>query len=184
MAVTVSSKSGSGPKIPEGLHGAICVGVYDLGMQPATGQFADKGPSHKLLLLWEVEAGETISKEYTASISPKSNLRKDLEMWRNKKFSEEELGNFAMSKVLGAGCTLQVQHNNDWARIIAVIPGKATFKAKRKPVEFNIEDSEIPADTPSWIVKKINASITRGGSGEESQETPQSHEKQEESTPF
>lgn len=162
----VSEKSGSGPKIPEGMHEACCVGLYDLGNQDQAGQFP--GTYHKLMLLWETESGDIIGKEYTASLGEKANLRKDLQMWRGRPFAAEELSGFDLSKVLGVHCVLQIIHVKDWARINAILPSKGTWEPKSAKINFDINDL-IPTDTPSWIVKKINASHERRN-GEQSQD--------------
>lgn len=46
------------------------------------------------------------SKIYTLSASQKSNLRKDLENWRAKKFTDEELETFDLTKLLGVPAML------------------------------------------------------------------------------
>ena len=63
----------------------------------------------------------SISKEYTASIGEKANLRKDLEAWRGRPFSSEELRNFSLENVLGAPCLLGVVHkpSKDGAKVYA-----------------------------------------------------------------
>jgi hypothetical protein len=95
-----------------------------LGTQTVT--FAgDSKLQHKILLSWEVfgedEAGVpltvevnskemplTISSRYTLSLNAKAALRADLEAWRGKKFTNDELKSFDVSKLLGAFCMLNV----------------------------------------------------------------------------
>lgn len=170
MGVSVSGKSGSAPKIPEGMHEAVCVAIYDLGQQMQTGQYP--GLKHKVMLVWETEAGDTIGKEYTASLGDKANLHKDLVMWRGRPFSPEEMSGFGLNKVLGAHCMIQVQHKNSWANVTAIVPSKQKWLPKSPLIDFDIQD-EIPSDCPAWIAKKINNATDRFARGEESQSQPQ-----------
>ncbi len=76
--------------IDEGTHIARCVWVVDLGTQQT-----DFGPKRKVLIGWELPAitrtfdGQQepaiVTKFYTACLSEKSNLRRDLELWREKR---------------------------------------------------------------------------------------------------
>ena len=98
---------------PEGLHQAVCVDVVDLGVQ--RGPYGEK---HKVEVRWqtELENEETqrrfqLRKWYTLSLHEKASLRKDLECWRGRKFTEAELHGFDLEKLLGANCQLQVIHN-------------------------------------------------------------------------
>lgn len=97
---------------PEGLHLAVCVDVVDLGLQPS--QWGDK---HKVQLRWQVEAEHAqarrfeVRKLYTLSLADKATLRKDLEAWRGRKFSEEELAGFDLEKLIGVNAQVQVLHN-------------------------------------------------------------------------
>ena len=77
---------------------------------------------NKVRISWELpteletfnpEKGEepfSISKEYRLSMHEKSGLRKMLESWRGKGFSEEEAEAFDITKLLGVPCMLQIIH--------------------------------------------------------------------------
>ena len=80
-------------------------------------QTAEKGQINFELpnLTKEFKPGEgqkpfSIGKEYTLSLSSKSNLYKDLVSWRGKPFTEEELEGFDLSKLLGKPCQIQIIH--------------------------------------------------------------------------
>jgi hypothetical protein len=49
-----------------------------------------------------------VSKFYTLSLGDKANLRKDLENWRGKAFSAEELDGFDVQALIGANCMLNI----------------------------------------------------------------------------
>ena len=74
---------------PEGLHGAVCIDVIDLGMQKTV-----YGLKPKITIRWELdsidpESGSPfqVSNRYTASLNDKASLRKQLEAWRGRKFT-------------------------------------------------------------------------------------------------
>ena len=130
----VSEKTGSNiPLLDEGVYQAICTQLIDLGYQYNEKY---KNTSHKIMLRWEI-IGETIEiqgetvprmihREYTSSLGDKSNLRKDLQAWRGRAFTPEELKGFDMKNILGKGCQLQIIHNqgtngNTYANIACIM---------------------------------------------------------------
>lgn len=163
--------------VPQGLHRAICYGVYDLGTQFS--EVYGKS-SHKILIQWELpdcrididKDGETLnlpraqSKMYTLSLHEKSNLRKDLESWRGRTFTKQELEGFNLEKLLGVHCQVQVMHrtkdDKTYANVSLVIPSTNGDKAEpENPIRFfSLEDhgTDIPEGTPEWIEKIIKDS--------------------------
>lgn len=101
---------------PIGNHAARCVSIIDLGTQE--GEWQGKPLSRRQVVLqWELpdelmEDGRPflVSKFYTASLSDKANLRHDLEAWRGREFTPEELGGFASKNILDKGCMVQIIH--------------------------------------------------------------------------
>lgn len=157
--------SGDFELAPEGNHISGCYMVVDLGIQKT--QFGDK---HKILIGWEL-CGELMkdgrpfvaSKQYTASLADKANLRHDLEAWRGRKFTDEELQGFDVFAVAGASCMVSVVHSvgeKTYANVNAVT---ALPKGMTKPVLVNEVvtyslDNPNPATfgkLPEWIQKKI-----------------------------
>ncbi len=185
--------------VEAGNHTAICVSIYDLGTQHNKAFDKDE---HKILIGWELpdvvieieREGEKItvprmiSAEYTLSLHEKARLRLNLEGWRGRKFTEEELGGFELKKLLGKSCTLNVVHNPGkegkvFANIAGISPimrfpqkdaagksimkdGKPVMVAVAVPapinplIEYCIEDHGkiIPDQAPEWIAKKIKES--------------------------
>lgn len=104
--------------VPQGNHVAVCYRVIDLGTQ----QIEWKGETkrqHKLLISWEIPDEKmddgrpfTIGQKFTWSMSDKANLRKVLESWRGKGFTEDDFGpnGFDIKNVIGAGCMVNVVH--------------------------------------------------------------------------
>lgn len=163
--------------VKQGMHQAICYGVYDLGTQ-FNEVFGNS--SHQVILQFELpherieiekdgdkqDFPRAISLMCRLSLHEKSNLRKHLETWRGKTFTKEELKGFNLEKLLGVNCILQVLHKtkNDrtYANISAIMP-LTKLEKKMTPENqlsfFSFEDVEdIPPNTPEWIVKIIQSS--------------------------
>jgi len=136
MPIIVKKDKGEFTPAPEGLHQAVCCDVVDLGLKDTTW-----GPKHKIQLRWQLE--ETmpdnedkpflVVKQYTSSLHEKANLRSDLETWRGKKFTEEELEGFDIEKLLGVNCQLQIIYaprdgGGVWANVKAIVPAPRNAK--------------------------------------------------------
>lgn len=176
MAIIAKNEQGGGfEPISEGVHTAICVSIVDLGMQ-----FSEKwGKStHKAMITWELpeetytnKEGETrprtLSKEYSLSLGEKSNLRKDLQAWRGRAFTEEELAGFDLKNVLGKGCQIQIIHTekngNKYANIASImgLPKGIKLDEPQNLVYFDMDDPkcyELMDQIPEWIQNKIKES--------------------------
>lgn len=125
------SGGGDFEQSPVGSHIARCVRIIDLGTQKSEYQ-GKPIVRRQIVLAWELPnelmSGEhegqpfMISKFYTASLSEKANLRKDLANWRGRDFTKEELSGFESKNVLDKGCMVSVIHNeNNKARVSGVM---------------------------------------------------------------
>ncbi|MFN3785202.1 MAG: phage replication initiation protein, NGO0469 family [Thiothrix sp.] len=110
---------------PAGHHLARCIRVIDLGTQ-FNPTFQTK--SRQVLICFELsntrmEDGNPFSvcKRYTVSLHKKSNLRRDLEAWRGRPFSGNELSGFDLEQVLGAYAYLILAHKTKGDRVFANI---------------------------------------------------------------
>ena len=174
MSLTVNAgNSGGGDfeQCPAGSFAARCYQIIDLGHQT----FEWKGEAKvapKVRITWELnemmQDGRpfSISKEYTASIGEKANLRKDLEAWRGRPFSSEELRNFSLENVLGAPCLLGVVHkpSKDGSKVYANVgsvmalpKGMAAPELVNLAVKFDIGtfDQKVFDSLSSYVQKKI-----------------------------
>lgn len=113
MAIIAREPKGSFIPAPPGQHSAVCVDIVDLGMLEVT--FGKETTNkHKIRIVWQIEEVMAdnkpyiASKMYTLSLHQKSQLRKDLESWRGKQFSPEELEGFDVENLLGVNCLLNV----------------------------------------------------------------------------
>ena len=114
MPIWASTKSNYVPA-PAGAHAAVCVDVVDLGELEVT--YSGKTKSqHKIKIVWQIdeerESGKpySASKRYSLSLHEKATLRKDLESWRGKPFTDEELQGFDVEVLLNKPCMINVIH--------------------------------------------------------------------------
>ena len=186
MAIMAKDSGGRDFKpIPQGAHLAICTMVVDLGMQEG---FSGK-PQRKVYLLFEVpderveftrdgaqvEGPAIIGKTYTLSLSEKANLRKDLESWRGKSFTADELAGFDISKLLGVPCQIGVTHDKKgdktYANISTLMGVSRDQKERAKALKPESELIEYSVDShhqatldklPKWIKEAIANRIEDG----------------------
>lgn len=162
--------------VPQGTHLAVCYMVADIGQQ-----MTNYGPKHKVVVGFEIpgkkikvrdEHGNEIEKPmiinnfYTASLSNKAILRKDLEGWRGKTFTEQELQGFDLFNVLGHACLLTVVHNivgdKTYANIAAVsklMDGMVAPQPTRA-LKYSPDEQGQYKDLPEWVQKKISGQVT------------------------
>ena len=150
---------------PEGTHMARCVQVIDLGTQ-----YSQVYNNNRRLvqLVFELcselnDAGSNflLARKYTLSLGAKTSLRKDLESWRGKNFTEEELKGFDILNLLDKGCFLNVVHRKSedgtrtYASIKAImaLPRWTEIPARETPlVSFLVEewDDEVFKTLPEY----------------------------------
>jgi hypothetical protein len=161
----ISDTGSSFEQLEEGLHPAVSILIASIGTHrtPFKNEDGTDKVLKKMIVQWETAKG-LIAKEYTVSLNEKANLRKDLESWRGKKFTETELKGFDMKTLLGVPCTVQVMHNdNGYAIVTAVLPKTGEFKHTKTPVLFDIDETEGDAydRLPNWVQKKVDQSFER-----------------------
>lgn len=155
---------------PEGTHIARCIRVIDLGTQPGSAMYPE--PKHKILIAWEIP-GETIKVDgeerpallqsrYTCSLHKRAKLRADLESWRGRAFSDEELKGFHLKALLGVGCMVTVVHSPDGkyanVRSVTKLPKGIECPRAYNDLQFyEIEDGD--SDTYRKLSPKMQALI-------------------------
>lgn len=161
--------------VSEGVHYAVCTGVYYLGQCFLEYQ-GDRKLLPKVLITWEVtdefydKDGEqmpcTISNEYTFSFNEKAKLREHLVSWRGKQFTEEELQGFDIRNILGVPCQLQILHKTSgngrtYANIQTIMSyprGLEVPATRSEAIAFDIEEPgaiDKVDELPEWIANKI-----------------------------
>lgn len=160
------------PPIEPGVYMAVCIGFIDLGEQ-----YSEKFKSYtnKGMYVWEIPS-ETIeidgeqkprqlSKEFTISASSKSNLRKFIETWNSKSYSDEDFMEFDVFEQVGKPCQLNVVLNEtkEYSNVDNLMPIPKGFPAPTtgtKLIKWDMEawNDEIFAELPEWIQEKIKKS--------------------------
>lgn len=163
MAITV--RETSGPQVPPGTHVAVCFRIVDLGTQPDSG-FGEKKKvciffelPHERITIDGKEKPMGISRFYTASLSKKASLRKDLVSWRGREFTKEELEGFELKNILGKPCQISVVENESHKSVIdavvAIPKGMQVPPAFNPLVEYSIEEgrNQVYKSLPEWVQK-------------------------------
>lgn len=192
--------------VPAGSHIARAIHCISIGTQTSP----NFPSSFKVLIGWEIpdeiitntqtkeEKPMVISKEYTLSLGKKANLRRDLEGWRGREFTADELKGFGVENVLDKPCMLNVIHKtsgsgNLYAVItgISALPKGVTCKPRvHDLLHFEIEDGmSCPAwaKIPEFIQNKIKGCLewTHPAVAEQPEsEAPEVEEENSDSVPF
>lgn len=114
MAFPKPSRGGGDFELaPADTHPARCYAVVDLGVQPNDLY----GPKHQIRISWELTdcpmadgRNFMVTKYYTFSLNEKATLRKDLESWRGRPFSEDEMDQWSPVDLINAPCLIGIQH--------------------------------------------------------------------------
>lgn len=116
--ILVDNGGGDFELIPEATYIATCVLMADIGTHTESFQGQDPKEVEKLYIGWELNSCGTEGKPYTigttynAAFGKKATLRKTLEAWRGRAFTDEELRGFDIRKILGKSCGLGVMHKS------------------------------------------------------------------------
>ena len=161
------SGNSDGFDIPEGLHAAVCSMVVDCGVWSRTGKWGEK-KTHEIYLRWILPnciipdgeyAGEpaAVGSRYSFSMFKKANLRKDLETWRGRPFSDTEADAFDVDKIIGAQCNLQLYTSDaGYTNIQLITPYSGPrMKGAAKPIVFDTMNPGNFDALPDWVQKKI-----------------------------
>lgn len=160
---------------PTGNHRARCYGVVDLGMQRREWS-GEVNYKHIVRISWELpdelmSDGRpfSITQNYTLSLSDKANLRKDLESWRGRSFTEAELEGFDLKNMIGVPAMVNVVHRESngktYANVGSVSPlpkGLECPPAVNDPLYFSLDEpgwEVIYKGLPEWLQNKINCEL-------------------------
>ena len=167
MGLTVRASGGASSfkPVPPGMHLARCYRVVDMGTQNSTWKGQTKQVP-KVMLQFEVHSedadgnplvtdkGEpmSISKNFTASLGENAILRQELENWRSRAFTADELNGFQLKNVLGAWAMLSIvkekgMDGNEYTNISSINPVSSQIKKAGLPEphnELKIFDLENP----------------------------------------
>ncbi len=172
--MSIIAKKEEGVKIEAleaGVYMGTCTAIVDLGIQ-YNEMYAKE--AQKIMIIWALigetvmigdeEKARTISKEYTLSLGEKANLTKDLESWRGKKFTAEELEGFDLVNIVNKSCQLNIikeeKNGKKFNNISSIMPLAKGQKAEPL-AETMIFDFTEPASweywskIPGWMQDKI-----------------------------
>ena len=172
MRMRAKSEGNSNIKrLEDGVYTAVSSMLIDMGVQKSE-KYGKS--SRKFIIVWNIENefvevnGEQLprvmSKEYTMSLGEKSNLRKDLQAWRGKQFTPEELEGFNLLNIINKGCQLQILNTENNGKTYTNI---VSIMALPKGMEVSELDKTIVFDTydettwnnytqiPNWMQERI-----------------------------
>lgn len=178
MAIMATDTGGSDfTPVPQGTHIAVCDQVIDLGKQLIKSAMYGESVKHQVYIRWQIpeeratwevdgekkEGPVVIGKTYTVSLGDKATLRKDLQAWRGKPFTPDELKGFDISKLLGVPATITVTHTEKDGKTYSNIASVGGIpKGMPRPVpegELLIYDDD-NLDTFEKLSKRMQERIT------------------------
>ena len=187
------------PPTPEGTYVAVCRGVIGVGTHntgfkdPKTNK--DKW-ANQVVLLFELPTerieigGKDVPRgintfPMTISLGAKANLRKLIETWRGRKFTDKEAAEgFDLEVLLGQNCLMSVINvevgEKVYANIGGIIPlpkGSTTFEPENEAIYFEVDTGTvIPEGTPEWLKIKIFESREMRGHSKDDETGQQNHQ--------
>ena len=164
------------PPVAPGTYSAICVGSIDMGEQLV--KYKDKSNySNQVAFIFELvgeyievdgkQEPRTLSRKFTFSKSEKSGLRKFVESWQGKKFSNEEFGEFDTNDMVGKEAMIGVVLNDtgEYANIDTIMglpKGMSAGKPQSELIRFDIDPWDqaafdaLPEFAQSWVMNSTN----------------------------
>jgi hypothetical protein len=155
MSFIVEDTGGNFERCPPGMHLARCYRIIDVGTQKSE-YMGEVKYLHKIMLGWEIHGSDengkalkmmdgrpfAIFKNYTLAWSDKANLRIDLQAWRGKAFTQEEMRKFDLQNILGAWCMLNIierqgQNGITYSNVSSVTPVPSVIKQSGLPEPIN-----------------------------------------------
>lgn len=171
---------GSFEPIPAGSYPARCISVIEIGTVTETYNGEVKAPTRKIWITWEVpevmrqwkedepEKPAVIGREYTLSLGEKAKLRGDLQSWRGKPFTPEELKGFEIINLIGAKCLLGIieesnsegKKRNKITSIMAPVKGMEIpdMINEKKVLTYSNFNLEIFETLPEFLKTKMKTS--------------------------
>ncbi len=175
LTFPVNGTGGEFRNVSAGSHAAVCDMVVVLGLQPGSAQYPK--PRTKLYIRWQVPSERTdddkpmvIGASLTASMNEKAQLRKILEGWRGKDFTDEEASQFDVSSCLGKACMISVVEGESGGKTYANVANVSKLpKGMEVPVvegdmvlfrnDGSKSDQNVWDKLPKWVQAKIDAQL-------------------------
>jgi len=178
VRIEVKVKNRAKPKLPPvnpGVYIAVCVHSIDLGEQLC--EYKEKGKSYNNQVQFVFElVGETVeidgrreprtlSRTFNFSQSKNGGLRKFVQSWLGKPFSDEAFADFDTNDLVGMPAQLSVilNESGEYANIDTIMQlpkGMPAPKATLPLIRFDMEpwDDAAFALLPDWVQEKVKKS--------------------------
>lgn len=180
MSIVAKNSGFTRELVPAGNYIARCYKMIEIGTISEIVMGQSK-TLHKVRIGWELPT-ETkvfdqakgaqplvIDQEYTLSMNEKSNLRKMLESWRGRAFTEKEAEAFDITKLLGAPCMLNIIHKqsktgNSYEQISSVTAVPKGFQVpeqvnKNFVLSYDAWNEGLFDSLPDFIKQKMMSSL-------------------------
>ena len=115
--MTITARDTGAPQAPAGQHVAVCCDVADLGMVKETFQGHEK-TVHKIRVWFQIDQLDKegkrflVGRRFTLSLHPRAALRKFLEAWRGKEYTDDEARKgFDVEMMIEANALIQIKTN-------------------------------------------------------------------------
>lgn len=168
-------------QVEPGTYVARCYSMIEIGTIE-TDFNGEKKQVHQVNITWELptetaifheEKGPepfVVSKTYNLSMHEKATLRKDLESWRGKGYTDKEAQRFDVTKLIGQPCILSIIHepgktdpSKNYVRISSI---SKLMKGQECPPQINPTrllsyeefNWEVFDKLPDWMKDKIRSS--------------------------
>jgi hypothetical protein len=184
MAIYAEQNSTPREPIEAGMHLARCYKMIFIGTVQETGTFNGKVETKTMIKVrigWEFPELQKVFKEengpqplvieneYTLSMGDKANLRKMMESWRGKPYTEEEANRVDITKMLGQACMINLTHKKAangkiYENITTVVPVPKQMKCPplinpKKELNYDEQwDQEYFDALPAFIKDKMKTS--------------------------
>lgn len=180
--MSLIAKASGGSKFPileAGSYPAMCYAIVDIGQQYNK---TFNNYAQKVIFMWELPGEEieiegemkprAISETYTNSLGEKANLRKMLENWRGRAFTQEEMDGFDLRNVLGKACMISVVHGtksdgSPYAKVGSVSKMPKGMSVPQKTTNalilFDLDAPDALENLqklPEWVQNRIKESET------------------------
>lgn len=180
MAILAENNGNGGGNyapVDAGTYVARCVSMIHLGT--LNEEFnGEKKELNKVRISWELptelkvfkeengEQPQLVSKDFTLSMHEKSSLRKFLQSWRGKSFTEAEAKSFDITKLMGKPCMLSIIHKlgkasgkayADISSVSVMVKGMVCPDQINESFEYSVlnHSEELFAKIPKFIQEKI-----------------------------
>jgi hypothetical protein len=106
----------------------------------------------------------SISKNFTLSLAEKATLRKDLQTWRGRDFTADELRGFELKNVLGAWAMITASksvgnNGKEYTNIVSINPVPVAIKKAGLPEGFNKLDMFVIETPDMELLETFSSSL-------------------------